>query len=270
MAIMLRPGPVDNFSTIQLQVTPDARREFRDREASQQFHESVRPLEPYYPTIDLGRNSVSPSSRPQTFQPHIADRSKFPNPTEKELLEPKKLELEKLVRFCSAPSGLRKPANKLILPAACMVDMLDNPIPPISISELPTDIRLMILDELDAPKPRDVHVALVNIVPRGAYSFKLYYKPVNTTVPLILQICRESQSYGLTKYKSAFKNVDQDGNVEDQIYVNPKLDTIAVELPVEIMRYPRVKPFPSKPSPLTNETHKLFRCMNFKFAHSDP
>ncbi|KAH9215127.1 hypothetical protein DL95DRAFT_461389 [Leptodontidium sp. 2 PMI_412] len=229
MAIMLRPGPVDNFSTIQLQVTPDARREFRDREANQQFHESVRPLEPYYPTIDLGRNSVSPSSRPQTFQPHIADRSKFPNPTKKELLEPEKLELEKLV---SMHGGYARQPD-------------------------PTYFHFRTTYRHQAHDPRRARRTKTSRrprcssqhSPRGAYSFKLYYKPVNTTVPLILQICRESPSYGLTKYKSAFKNVDQDGNVEDQIYVNPKLDTITIELPIEIMRYPRVKPFPSKPSP---------------------
>ncbi|KAG4436042.1 hypothetical protein IFR05_008474 [Cadophora sp. M221] len=204
--------------------------------------------------MDVGRNSVAPSCLPQTFQSHIADKSKYPNPTVAELRELEKLELEKLVRFCRAPPRLRRPAKKSILPSACIIDMLDSPITPIfQFSDLPRDIRLMIFDELDAPKPRDVHVALVNIVPRGAHGFKLYYKPINTTVPAILQICHESRSHGLTRYKPAFNNVDQDGNVEDRIYVNPKLDAIIFELPIEIMRYPR--------------THKLFKCTNFKFAH---
>lgn len=264
---------VDNFSTLQLQITNTARQQIRDREARRETHESVLPTGPYYPTRDLGRNSVSQALRLSAQARNDARYTLNPILGHEDLLEHEEQQLERLERFFRPPLRIQRPLKKMILPSAHLAELIEptatQQFPSFPFTTLPKEIRIMIFDQFDAPQPRFVHVALVNEAPRGAYGFNLFYKTINTSVPVILQINRESRKHGLKRYIPAFKNLDQDGNVEDQIYVNPKLDTIIFELPIEIKRYPRVQYSTSKPSPWTSETHTIFRLTNFKFAHGD-
>ena len=128
---------------------------------------------------------------------------------------------------------------------------------------------------MDSPTLRTVHVSLVSDRGSDSSNYKLWFKAVNTRVPKLLHISRETRAYGLETYKAAFTNYYGDGTVHSQVYVNPKLDIVVLELPVDVKRYPRIRQgildisTNDLASPWSDETHTLYRYSNFQWAHTD-
>lgn len=75
-------------------------------------------------------------------------------------------------------------------------------------------------------------------------------------------------------YKVAFTNYYDDGSAHSQVYVNPKLDVVVLELPVDVKRYPRIQQAllvddVKVQNDWSNETHTLYRYSSFLWAHTD-
>lgn len=229
-------------------------------------HESNMHVQPYYPSRNLGWNKPRASAAHRFWQIDASDVSRMSAFDRGEYLEG---ESERFEEFLSPPQCRNRAQRPLLLPSRYM-KVLAEPLPA-TFMRLPLELRRRIYGEMNPEIARDVHVVLVSDGPRSEPDFKLYFKAINVRAPRILHLCQESRSYGLDpilgQYKAAFTNYYGDDSIRNQIYINPKLDTIIFELPIEIKQYPRLQILTSTPSPWTNITHDLYRFTNFEWAH---
>ncbi|PVH87064.1 hypothetical protein DL98DRAFT_581791 [Cadophora sp. DSE1049] len=200
-----KPEPTStNFTTLNFRpINPKPQPTGDDHQIKMPAHESDKLLRPYYPSRNLGllqrplSSSRFPNGAFQTSITTLSSRCQIQT-------------IDSLADFLSPPIP-RNRSKKPLLPPSRYLKVLADPLP-LAFLRLLLEIRREIYDYFDAASSRAVQVSLVSDYPHSSPNFKLYFKAINTRVPKLLHISKETRDYGLEKYKVAFTNYYDDGS----------------------------------------------------------